>query len=128
MAGPQTTREALLAELLGDAGLLLERAEQLRTDLPAVADQAVAKVCKASEQTTQDLAAAMARLSKEMVAEQGKLLHGTQAVARDAHGAAQVVSLQASRFAFLTLLTGFAGGIVGGVLGGLALSRYFFGM
>ena len=36
MAGPQTTREALMAELLGDVGALLDRAEALQ----AAADQA----------------------------------------------------------------------------------------
>jgi hypothetical protein len=49
MAGPQTTREALLAELLGDAGVLLDRIDALKVDLPEVAEDAADRVRAAGD-------------------------------------------------------------------------------
>lgn len=127
MASPQTTREALIAELLGDVGALLDKADALRAAFPAAADEAAARVKAASERATQDIAAATVQLGRELTTEGERLLQGVQKAAKDTQAAAKVVDRQARRFAFLALLTGLGGGIVGGVLGGLALSRYFFG-
>lgn len=127
MASPQTTREALIAELLGDVGVLLEKADELRAAFPAAADEAAARVRTASERALQEVATASVHLARELTAHQEKLLHGVQTAAKEAQVAAKVVDGHARRFALLALLAGLGGGVIGGVLGGLALSRYIFG-
>ncbi len=123
MAGPQTTREALLAELLGDVGGLLDRMEVLKVDLPEVADDAADKIKAAGASSAAAIQSATDRAEVRI----GDALASLQTAARDAKAAAAVVAGSARRFALLALLTGVAGGAVAGAVVALALSRSLFG-
>lgn len=59
-AAPSTAREALLAELLGDIGLLHDTVEQLKNDLPKLTQVYVADL----EKATLAVGASVAELSK----------------------------------------------------------------
>jgi hypothetical protein len=122
VAGPNTAREALLAELLGDAGVLLDRMEALKVELPEVADDIERKVRSAGESS-----AALVRTAGEQAASQvGDTLEAVQSAAREARAAAAMVTGSARRFALLALLTGVAGGGVAGAIAALALSGALF--
>src|SRR5690606_1463774 len=127
MAGPQTTREALIAELLGDVGVLLEKTDELRASFPAAADEAAAKVKAACSRAADDVATAATQLSRDLAAQSEKLLQGVQQAAREAQAAARVVDRSARRFEIIATAMCIDAVIVGGVLAGLALSGYFFG-
>jgi ATPase subunit of ABC transporter with duplicated ATPase domains len=123
VAGPQTTREALMAELLGDVGVLLDRMEALKVDLPEVAEDAAGKV-----KAVGDSSAAAIRIATDQAEVRiADALSGIQTAAREARAAAGVVAGAARRFALLALLTGAAGGAVAGAVVALALSRSLFG-
>ncbi len=117
MGPPQTTREALLAELLGDVAGLLERVEALHASLPATAEQSAARMAAAGERVRADLGR-----------QNDGVVQALQKVAREAREAAGVVNGSARRFALLALATGLGAGVLGGALGGLLLSRYVFGV
>ena len=123
MAGPQTAREALLAELLGDAGLLLDRMEALKVELPELAGDIEARVKAAGESS----AAGIKTASQQAASRIGDTLESVQSAAREAKAAAATVTGAARRFALLALLTGVAGGGVAGAVVALALSRSIFG-
>ena len=123
MAGPQTAREALLAELLGDVGGLLDRMEVLKVDLPEVADDAADKIKAAGASSAAAIQSATDRAEVRI----GDALSSLQTAARYAKAAATVVAGSARRFALLALLTGVAGGAVAGAVVALALSRSLFG-
>lgn len=123
MAGPNTAREALLAELLGDAGLLLDRFDALKVDLPDLADDIAGKVKAAG-----DTSAAGIRIAAQEAGTQiSDTLGAIQSAAREAKAAAAIVTGSAQRFALLALLTGAGGGAVAGAIAALALSRAVFG-
>lgn len=123
MAGPQTTREALMAELLGDVGGLLDRMEALKVDLPELADDMAGKVKAAGDSS----AAGIKIASQQAASRIADTLESVQNAAREAKAAAAVVTGSARRFAFLALLTGVAGGGVAGAVVALALSRSILG-
>jgi hypothetical protein len=123
MAGPQTTREALLAELLGDAGVLLDRIDALKVDLPEVAEDAADRVRAAGDSSAAVIRSAIDQAEVRIA----DALSGLQATAREAKAAAGIVAGSARRFALLALLTGVAGGAVAGAVVALALSRSLFG-
>ncbi|HFD2218311.1 TPA: hypothetical protein ACF2KY_004836, partial [Escherichia coli] len=114
MAGPQTTREALIAELLGDVGVLIDKTDELRASFPAAADEAAAKVKAAGQRATEDVATAATQLTRDLATQTEKLLQGVQQAAREAQAAARVVDRSARRFALLATAMGLAAGIVGG--------------
>lgn len=128
MAGPQTTREALMAELLGDVARLLDRVEALHTSLPVAADQSAARMAAAGEQAAGSITAAGERVRVDLGRQNETVLQAIQKAAKEAREAALVVNGSAQRFAFLVLLTGLGAGLVGGALGGLLLSWYVLGV
>ncbi|EIJ6113775.1 hypothetical protein LJJ21_004738 [Salmonella enterica] len=128
MGSPQTAREALIAELIGDVDALIIRAEALRSALPDAANEAAAKVRHSGERAAEDIGAAAAKLARELTGHGEKVVQGVQSAARDAQAAAKVVDRSARRFALLAAAMGLAGGVLGGILAGLFLSRHFFGV
>jgi ElaB/YqjD/DUF883 family membrane-anchored ribosome-binding protein len=128
MAGPNTHREALIAELLGDVGALLDRAEALNASLPAAVDQAAAKVRAAGETAAGSVKGAGEAFVTSLDAQTKETLKGVQKAAREAQSAAKVVERSAWRFALLTALIGLAAGILGGGLAALAVSHGLLGM
>ncbi len=58
MAAPNTHREALIAELLGDVGAMLDRADDLQAAFPVAADAAAGKVRVAGEMAAGGVTAA----------------------------------------------------------------------
>lgn len=127
MAGPQTAREALIAELIGDVDALIGRAEGLHTALPAAADKAAARVEGAGRTAADDITEAATRLRRELTAEGETLLKGLQGATQEAQKAARVVDQSARRFALMALLLGLAGGVLGGCLAGFALAQHLLG-
>lgn len=123
MAGPQTTREALMAELLGDVGGLLDRMEALKVDLPELADDMAGKVKAVGDSS----AAGIKTASQQAASRIADTLESVQIAAREAKAAAGVVTGSARRFALLALLTGVAGGAIGGALAAIALTGRLFG-
>lgn len=127
MAGPNTHREALIAELLGDVGDLLDRAEALKIALPAAVDTAVAKVRGAGETAAGSVNAAGDRFLTEFSKRASGTMDGMVIAAKESHKAAQVVDKAATRFALIAGAMGLAGGLIGGVLVALAISHKLFG-
>ena len=127
MAGPQTHREALIAELLGDVGELLDRAEALKTSLPSLAEQVAGKVRGAGETVAGSVNAAGDRLLLAFDQKAGAALQGVQKAGKEAQAAARVVDRAAWRFALLTAAVGLVAGILGGVLAALAIGHRLFG-
>lgn len=128
MNGPQTMRDALIAELIGDVDALLTRAETLRAALPDAAEKAASRVAAAGESAAQQIATNAERVRGELARDMETLLKGVQKVAGEASGAAKVVDRSGRRFALLALLTGLAGGVCGGVVAGLLAACYFLGV
>ncbi|KND60577.1 hypothetical protein BVER_05655c [Candidatus Burkholderia verschuerenii] len=127
MAGPNTHREALIAELLGDVGDLLDRAEALKATLPAAVDTAVAKVRGAGETAAGSVNAAGDRFLSEFSKRAAGAMDGMVVAAKESHKAAQVVDKAATRFAIMAGVVGLAAGLLGGILAALAISHHFFG-
>ncbi|MFW1011717.1 hypothetical protein ACEV93_18635 [Vibrio parahaemolyticus] len=127
MGAPQTMREALLAELLGDVDALMQRLEELQTTLPAAADNAAGKVSDAGKAATDEFAQTAAKLRRDLVADSDVLRKELQGVTKETQAAAKVVDQSARRFAIMALLMGLAGGVIGGVLAGLALANHTLG-
>ena len=127
MASPQTTREALIAELLADIAPLLDRADVLLASFPEAANAAATKVKAAGEQASRDFADNAQKVSRESVARHAELLEAIQKASADAKAAALIVDKGYKRFALLALLTGLCGGVVGGLLVGLAAATSVFG-
>lgn len=123
MASPNTAREALMAELLGDVGVMLDRMEALKVALPEVAEDATDRVRAAGDSSAAAINSAIDQAEIRIA----DALSGLQATAREAKAAAGVVAGAARRFALLALLTGVAGGAVAGAVVALALSRSLFG-
>lgn len=116
MAGPQTTREALLAELLGDVGTLLDRVEVIQAALPQQAEDGASRLASAGEAASTKIAGAADQARRDLSASLAEALEGVQKAATEASGAAAVVSGAAWRFALLALLTGLAGGALAGFI------------
>lgn len=92
MGPPQTTREALLAELLGDVAGLLERVEALHASLHATAEQSAARVAAAGEQAAGAIIAAGERVRADLGRQNDGVVQALQKVAREAREAAGVVN------------------------------------
>lgn len=116
MAGPQTTREALLAELLGDVGELLDRVETIQAALPQQVEDGAARLASAGEAASVKIATATDQARRDFTSALTDALNGVQKAAKDAEAAASVVSGAVVRFALLALLTGLAGGALAGFI------------
>jgi hypothetical protein len=123
MVAPNTHREALIAELLGDVGALLDRAEALKTSLPAATEAAMRQV-----KNTGDTAAASATMAGERFLtafdeRASSLLRGLQQTAKEAGAAARVVNHASRRFLLLAALLGVLGGCLGAATIHIALNH-----
>ena len=127
MAGPQTAREALIAELIGDVDALIGRAEALHSALPDAAEKAASRVAGAGQNAADDIIQAATALRRELTAEGDTLLKGLQGATKEAQNAARVVDKSARRFGLMALLLGLAGGVIGGCLAGYALALHLLG-
>ncbi|HRK48440.1 MAG TPA: hypothetical protein PK324_22615 [Nocardioides sp.] len=97
MAAPNTHREALIAELLGDVGAMLDRADDLQAAFPVAADAAAGKVRVAGEMAAGGVTAAGERFLSVFDQKAGTALQGVQEAAREAQEAARVVELERGR-------------------------------
>lgn len=122
MAGPQTAREALIAELIGDVDALIERAEVLQASIPAAADEAVRGIVDAGERVVAHLDDATKLLRADLARERAAALQPLQLASKAATDAAAAVTDGARRLATYALLTGLAGGALAGALVGGAVA------
>jgi hypothetical protein len=123
VAAPNTHREALIAELLGDVGTMLDRADELQAAFPVAAEAAAGKVRVAGELAAGGVTAAGERFLAVFDQRTGTVLQGVQEAAREAQEAARVVDRAAWHFALLAGAVGLAAGALGGILAGLAIGR-----
>lgn len=125
MAGPQTTREALMAELLGDVGALLDRIEALQVAMPGVADASASAVFLAGEDASKKITAS-AEAFVALMAQQRDLVAKPISEAADSISqSADLVDTGARRIATMATLAGMAGGVIGGLLAGIAAASFF---
>lgn len=125
MAGPQTARDALIAELLGDVGALMDRTEALQAAMPAVADAAATQVYLAGEDAAKNIKAS-ADLFAALFADQRALIAKSMSeAAASISKSADLVEGNARRMATNALLAGLAGGAIAGLLGGVAAAAFF---
>lgn len=125
MVGPQTTRDALVAELLGDVGLLLDRVEALNKGLPAQADAMTERLGVAVEAAAQRITQSADQARVKIGKAGDDVAAGLKATAGEAKEAARTVSGSAGRFVFVSLLVGLMGGIIGGGAIALGLLHVF---
>lgn len=127
MRAPQTTREALIAELLGDIGALLDKSETLQSALPAVADNAATKIHLAGEAATNSIKQEADKFREMLSSERKLITEPIREAAKQTQHAADVVDAGARRLAFLSTLLGFIGGALGGLAAGLVVAFVFVG-
>lgn len=125
MAGPQTTREALMAELLGDVGALLDRAEALQAAMPAVADAAATQVYLAGEDAAKNIKASADSFAALFAGQRDLIAKPMSEAAASISQSAGVVEGSARRLATMAMLAGLAGGAIAGLLGGVAVAAFF---
>lgn len=116
MPGPQTAREALIAELLGDVDVLLKKAESLPGAMEAAANLVAAKI-----ETSGD------KFRNNFGSETDNFIKKLQPIATEAQKAANVVDSAAKKFILLAFIAGLIGGTIGGSLAGLVLYYYLLG-
>ena len=125
MAGPQTTREALMAELLGDVGALLDRTEALQAAMPAVADAAATQVYLAGEDAAKNIKASADSFAALFADQRALIAKSMSEAAASISKSADLVEGNARRMATNALLAGLAGGAIAGLLGGVAAAAFF---
>lgn len=124
MAGPQTTREALMAELLGDVGALLDRTEALQAALPAVADAAATRVYLAGEDAAKNIKEAADEFAALLAKHQAQMAKPLRETSDAVNKAAMAVEGGSRRLATWAMLAGMAGGVVAGLVGGIAVAAF----
>lgn len=125
MAGPQTTREALMAELLGDVGALLDRTEALQAAMPAVADAAATQVYLAGEDAAKNIKVSADSFAALFADQRALIAKSMSEAAASINKSADLVEGNARRMATNALLAGLAGGAIAGLLGGVAAAAFF---
>ena len=125
MAGPQTAREALIAELLGDVGALMDRTEALQAAMPAVADAAATQVYLAGEDAAKNIKAAADSFAALFADQRALIAKSMSEAAASISKSADLVEVNARRMATNALLAGLAGGAIAGLLGGVAAAAFF---
>ena len=125
MAGPQTTREALMAELLGDVGALLDRTEALQAAMPAVADAAATQVYLAGEDAAKNIKESADSFAALFADQRALIAKSMSEAAASINKSADLVEGNARRMATNALLAGLAGGAIAGLLGGVAAAAFF---
>lgn len=125
MAGPQTTREALIAELLGDVGALLDRTEALQAAMPAVADAAATQVFLAGEDAAKNIKASADSFAALLAGQRDQLAKPISEAAASISQSAGIVEGSARRLATMAMLIGLASGALAGLFGGIAAAAFF---
>lgn len=125
MAGPQTTREALIAELLGDVGALLDRTEALQAAMPAVADASATQVFLAGEDAAKRITASADSFAALLAGQRDLLAKPISEAAASISQSAGIVEGSARRLATMAMLVGLASGAFAGLLGGIAAAAFF---
>lgn len=120
---PGTLKEAFIAELMGDMGLLIEDAEALIKSVEALK----ASLPRVGEQTVNQVTAAGDKIRDGLARDAANLENVLSQISRETLAAAQVVDGSARRFQILALMAGLAGGVLGGLLIGFALANNVFG-
>ncbi|MCT8308712.1 MULTISPECIES: hypothetical protein [Xanthomonas] len=121
MAGPTTTREALMAELLGDVGGILDRVEALQAAIPKTVKEAKAELQAAVKEGNGHINEACVRLSR-VIDQQGKdTVKAAQVAAGEASAAARELRLARGRLTVLLAVFALVGGGVGGAAVYLAM-------
>lgn len=130
MGAPQTTREALLAELLGDVGDVLDRVDALKLSIPAAADAAVESIRAEAQQIGATLESVAQTMRDDMHRDRGSYRQDVQearAAAKAATLAAEQVTADARNMRASALLVGAcAGAFAGLVTGGLVFALWIF--
>lgn len=117
MPGANTHREALLAELIGDVQVLLDRVEALRTGLPAAVETAADQLGATVAQATASVNESGIGLSRAIDRQAKAALLGVQEAAQEASRAAAVVKGAGQRLvALLVVLALLAGGLAGALV------------
>lgn len=121
MSGPNTAREALIAELLGDAGQLADRMDKLKEEIPAVVKAAEDRITRAgvgsAVQVSQAAKAASDQITRQIAVLTADLSNHVERITSAGEALAS-----SSRHALLTALAlGLVGGGVAGALVALAL-------
>ncbi|MGR0626563.1 hypothetical protein ACTZIH_25975 (plasmid) [Escherichia coli] len=127
MSGPQSMREALIAELIGDVDGLINRLEGLQSALPEAAEKSAAKVSAAGDSAVRNMTATGEKIRTDFIRDADSVLKALQKATGEAQAASRVVSGSAKRFAALALVVGLSAGIIGGVLAGMLAAYYFLG-
>lgn len=124
----RTAREALIAELLGDAGELLDRAEILfgRSDqaaeaLASAVEQAAAALRLASERAGREVAESARQAQADVGAEANETLVAARALTREVKATAAAIQGESRRLFWRTLALGGVGGLVATSLVGAAI-------
>ncbi|CAZ15867.1 hypothetical protein XACN24_15825 (plasmid) [Xanthomonas albilineans] len=121
MAGPTTTREALIAELLGDVGGILDRVEALQAAIPKTVKEAKAELQVAVTEGNGHINEACVRLSRVIDQQAKETLKATQVAAGEASAAARELRLARGRLSVLLGVFALVCGSVGGAAVYLAL-------
>jgi len=112
----QTAREAMLAEILGEAVQIADRLDALKAEIPAAAKAAAGAIAAASADATAQQRAAGAELLRSIQSERAAWRKGTGEVTQEVTAAALVVHGAANRF--LWLIVGLCG-LLSAACGGL---------
>lgn len=116
MGGPTTTREALMAELLGDVGDLLDRVDALRASIPAASDAAVEAIRAQGEDIAATLQTAASDLQAERLRERAASKQELQTMTKTIAAAANAVTDGVQRSAIVAALIGAGAGALAGAL------------
>jgi hypothetical protein len=125
MAGPQTTREALMAELLGDCGTILDRIEALQAAIPAVADAAATQVFIAGEDAAKNIKSAADSFAALLDGHRDQIVKPLREATVSMVKSADAVDGGARQLANKAMLCGMAGGVIGGLVAGIAVAAFF---
>lgn len=120
---PTTLKDAFIAELMGDLGILIEDAnkivqemELLKASLPKTGDRTAEQVRLAGDKIRAGLA--KDREDFEIILDN---------FSKEIRATANIVDGSARRFQIMALVAGLAGGVIGGLLIGFALANKVFG-
>lgn len=116
MAEPQTTREMLLAEILGDVNLAIDRIENLKQDLPIIAENAARQVGQSAKKASDDITIS-ANQAKEGITHNVEALEKRLKKAQTSlNDAVEAMGANSTKNLLYGLLIGLMGGVAGGIM------------
>jgi len=123
--GSQTAREALIAELLGDCGNLLDRLDLLKESVPVAVDDALTRLQLAAESVAKRMETEGSNVASAIACER-ELLAASLRAAHEAGDkltkAAARATEQNRRASRNSLILGLAGGVVAGLMAGSCIA------